>query len=78
MLWLQFGEMREVPARGGGTRTFATGPSTFNAPGGFAGRASVVGYHDFYYDLTGKPLDDWDKPGQQSLRSCGCRAPQAV
>jgi hypothetical protein len=64
MLWLQFGEMREVPARGGGTKNVGDWALHIQCPWRLCRPGQiVVGYHDFYYDLTGKPLDDWDKPG---------------
>jgi hypothetical protein len=70
LLWLHFGEMRTVPARGGGTKTFGQWAIHVQCPWRICqlGRI-VVAYHDYYYSPEGDALDDWDSPGKSRFDS---------
>jgi len=65
LLWLHFGEMREVATRRGGTKT--VGDWAIHVQCAWLlcrdGRI-VVAYRDYYYSPDGDALDDWDTPGK--------------
>ena len=65
LLWLHFGEMREVPARGGGTKSVGEWAIHVQCAWRLCrdGRI-VVAYRDYYYSPEGDALDDWDAPGR--------------
>jgi hypothetical protein len=69
MLWLHFGEIREVTASGG-KKEVGDWAIHVQCPWRVCkcGRV-VVAYHDFYYDDNGDALEDWDIPGQSRFDS---------
>ena len=74
MLWLHFGEMRIVPAHGGGTKTVGDWAIHVQCPWRISqlGRI-VIAYHDFYYSPDGDALDDWDTLGKSRFDSVAAR-----
>ena len=66
MLWLQFGEMREVPAFRGGMRTVGQWAIHVQCAWRVCRRGQIeVAYRDYYYSPEGDALDDdWDIPGK--------------
>ena len=70
MVWLHFGEMREVSVRGGGTKTVGDWAIHIQCPWRISrsGRI-VIAYHDFYYSPDGGDLEDWDKLGASQFDS---------
>ena len=64
LLWMHFGEFREVPARGGGTREVGEWALHIQTPWRFTrGPVITVGTRDFYYYADGGEDYDWDKGG---------------
>jgi hypothetical protein len=70
LLWLHFGELRTVPAHGGGTKSVGQWAIHVQCPWRICrhGRI-VVAQQDFYYSPEGDALDDWDFPGKNRFDS---------
>lgn len=65
MLWLQFGNMREVPTRHGGTKTVGDWAIHVQCSWRLCRRGRiVVARRDYFYSPEGDTLDDWDIPGK--------------
>jgi hypothetical protein len=65
MLWMQFGTMRQVARRRGGTKSVGDWAIHVQCAWRLCrcGRI-VVAYRDYYHCLDGNALDDWDSPGK--------------
>lgn len=70
MVWLHFGEMREVSVRGGGTNTVGDWAIHVQCPWRISrsGRI-VIAYHDFYCSPDGVTLHDWHVFGKSRFDS---------
>lgn len=65
LLWLHFGEMHEVAARGGGTKMVGDWAIHVQCAWRLCRLAHIeVAYRDYYYSPDGDALDDWDTPGK--------------
>ena len=70
MVWLHFGEMREVTTRDGGTKTVGDWAVHVQCPWRISKRGRIViAYRDFYYSPVGDVLDDWDTAGASQFDS---------
>ena len=65
MLWVQFGEMHEVPAYRGGAKTVGDWAIHVQCVWRFCRHGRIeLAYRDYYYGPDGDVLDDWDTPGK--------------
>ena len=65
LLWLHFGELRQIPARGGGTREVGEWALHIQTPWRFTrGTRIVVGIRDLYHYADSGESFDWDKGGE--------------
>jgi hypothetical protein len=65
LLWLHFGEMREVVARGEGTKTVGDWAIQVQCSWRLCRRGRIeVAYRDYYFSPEGDALDDWGIPGK--------------
>ena len=74
MLWLHFGEMREVKVRSGGRKSVGDWAIHVQCPWRISrlGRI-VIAYHDFYKSPDGDALDDLDTSGRSRFDSMAAR-----
>src|SRR5688572_24733441 len=65
MLWVQFGEMHEVAAYRGGTKTVGDWAIHVQCAWRLCRRGRIeLAYRDYYCSPEGNALDDWDTPGK--------------
>lgn len=70
MVWLHFGEMREVPTRDDGTKRVGDWAVHVQCPWRISQRGRIViAYHDFYYSPDGDDLENWDAIGSNQFDS---------
>jgi hypothetical protein len=65
LMWLHFGELREVTTREGGSKVVGDWALHVQCAWRLCRHGGiVVAYRDYYYSPENEPLDDWDVPGK--------------
>jgi hypothetical protein len=65
LLWLHFGEMHEVAARGRGTKNVGDWAIQVQCSWRLCRRGRIeVAYRDYYFSPDGDALNDWETPGK--------------